>query len=335
MKVKYAIIAAVGIAAIAAAFLILAFQSSGNPFLLQQQQKPTKSISSGNFTVNIIEDSPTRLLAKVENNGPTLENTAAFLVKKGLNAKCEPRGIVVTNFKVGVQQGGKPVPNPSSIPGHSEVTIDSREANLAENPTGNDLETNLYVLKLQPNSIQATDLVQKVVIQQQNATELELYENCLAATGAKGYPLLLKILNAQTGTRSYFIIRDDSPSSSHSSTNYETALFINSGVKEVPSELYWPASSEGWLSANFTKPSGPAPAWKLGSQHLPPSFMMTVKTVSGETGKVEQFEKHVQLAAEPRTIPSLDFVELAKGKAVPPYPKYWEVVVDLQNKSIS
>lgn len=326
------IIAAAAVVAIAAAATFVALGQSGGRSQLPLQQEPVKSVSSGNFTVNVIEDSPTRFLAKVENKGPPLENTAAFLVKKGLNEKCAPKGIVVTNFKVGAQAGGKkPVPNPSSIPGHSTVTIDSREANLTQNPTGSNLETTLYVLKLQPGSIQATDLVEKVAIQQQNATDLELFEGCLAATGAKGYPLLLKILNAQAGTQSYFTISAGNDLSSFGVT-YETALAINPGA-QVPPELYWPASDEGWLSANFTKLSGPAPAWQ--QQDRPQSLMVTVKAVSDDApGMVVQFEKQIQLA-ELRAIPSLDFVDLAKGRAVPLYPKYWEVVIDLQNKSIS
>jgi adenylate cyclase len=61
-----------------------------------------------------------------------------------------------------------------------------------------------------------------------------------------------------------------------------------------------------------------------------PTLQVSAKTVIA--GHVEQFE--AQIAPELRTA-SLDFVEVAKGNAVPVYPKYWEIQIDLEQRTIS
>jgi hypothetical protein len=146
----------------------------------------TTTYHSDPFTITVLEDSGQRFLAKVENSGPPLENTAAFAVKKGLNADCEPQGIVATNFKI-ENKDGKPAMNPSSIPAKGSVTIDSTAANIRQIPEST--ETAIYVLRVDPSSLRATELVQKILIRQSNLTDLQQFENCLAKSGS-GYPLV-------------------------------------------------------------------------------------------------------------------------------------------------
>ena len=63
-----------------------------------------------------------------------------------------------------------------------------------------------------------------------------------------------------------------------------------------------------------------------GQQTLQISAKMVI------AGHIEQFE--AQVVPELR-MASLDFVEVAKGNAAPVYPKYWEVRVDLEQRTIS
>ena len=60
------------------------------------------------------------------------------------------------------------------------------------------------------------------------------------------------------------------------------------------------------------------------------TLQISAKTVIA--GHVEQFEAQV---APGLCTASLDFVEVAKGNAVPVYPKYWEVQIDLEQRTIS
>lgn len=272
--------------------------------------------TQGDFTASVLEDSSSRFFARVENGGPALESAGVFGVKKGLNENCEPRGIVVANFDVR-NQGGNPVPNPDSIPGDASVTLDSRSVpNLSVIPTGPDLETSVYILRFEPGSIRATDLIEKIQIQKPNATELELFESCLQEHDM-GYPLQLELVNPQKDTQAFITITD-------SSDRYETAISVGSDAPES-STLFWPASKRDWLAGNYTQPSGPAPAWNDQKQ-----LHVSVSVVSG--GEVTLFEGNVtpELATA-----SLDFVELAKGNPLPSYPKYWEVQVDLANRSLT
>lgn len=302
----YAIIGAIAIAAVG-----VLLELSTNTL----SPASSKVYSAGNFSVRVIEDTSSRFLAKVENTGAPLDNAAAFAVRKGLNENCEPQGVVVANFQVRTE-GGRPVPDPDSIPGNASVTLDSQQVKLNVIPTGPDFETAVYILGLKPGSIQANELIERIPIRQLNATELELYETCLQQKDI-GYPLQLKLVNLQRDTQVYVTVDD-------SSAKYETALDIAPDAPAV-SKLFWPASRSDWLSANFTQASGPAPAWgDAGELHL------SVSIVS--SGQVSSFEG----SAQPRLVTtSLDFFEVAKGEPLPSYPKYWEIQVDLANKSIN
>jgi hypothetical protein len=276
---------------------------------------PTQRITSyhsDDITFHVLEDSSRKFLAQVENRGPALENAGAFAVKKGLNENCEPQGIVVTSFQV-ENRDGRQVMNPSSIPANSTVTIDSAKANLSTIPPST--ETTVYIFRMDPSSLLAREVLHEVRIQQSNSTELEHYEGCLAG---RGYPLLLKLTGLQKGSQAYFTIIDDS-----SGEKYETSFSFAQNAPDFPA-VYWP-DRQNWLQANFTRQSGPAPSWQ--EPHI---LDVTVKTVV--TGKVEQFNARV--TPELRTT-SLDFVEAAKGNAVPIYPRYWEVGVSLAGKAIS
>jgi hypothetical protein len=271
--------------------------------------------TQGDFTVSVLEDSSSRFLAHVKNGGPALESAGAFGVKKGLNENCEPQGIVVANFDVR-NQGGNPTPNPDSIPGDASVTLDSRRVpNLSVIPTGPDFETSVYILRFEPGSIRATDLIEKIPIQGPGSTEAELFEHCLQEHNT-GYPLQLKLVNPQKDTQAFITITD-------ASDRYETAISVGSNAPES-STLYWPALKRDWLAANYTQASGPAPAWNDQKQ-----VHVSVSIVSG--GEVTMFEDDV--AAELATA-SLDFFELAKGNPIPSYPSYWEVQVDLSNRTV-
>lgn len=270
--------------------------------------------TQGDFTVSVLEDSSSRFLAGVENSGPALESAGVFGVKKGLNDNCEPQGIVVANFDVR-NQGGNPVPNPDSIPGDASVTLDSRRANLNVVPTGSDFETSVYILRFEPGSIRATDIIEKIPIQKPNATELDLFESCLQEQSS-GYPLQLKLVNPQKDTQAFITI-------TYSSDRYETAISVGSNAPES-STLFWPASKRDWLAGNYTQPSGPAPAWNDQEQ-----LHVSVSVVSG--GEVTLFEDDVT----PELVTaSLDFFEVAKGNPLPSYPRYWEIQVDLANRTL-
>lgn len=273
--------------------------------------------TQGNFTVHVLEDSTSRFLARLENNGPLLSNAGAFGVKKGLNENCEPQGIVVANFGVR-NQGGNPVPNPDSIPGDSSVTIDSREvSNLEVIPSGPDFETTVYILRFEPGTSKATDVIERIPIQQPSSTELELFENCIAKHGG-AYPLQLKLLNPQKDTQAYITITD-------SSGRYETAISVGADAPDS-STLFWPDSKANWLAGNFTRQQGPVPGWSDPQSQV----LVSVSVVSG--GEVTTFEDSVA----PRLVTaSLDFFEGAKGNPLPSYPKYWEVEVDLANETVS
>ena len=277
-------------------------------------QASVRTYAQGDFTVSVLEDSSGRFLARVENGGPALDSAGAFGVKKGLNENCEPQGIVVANFDVR-NQGGNPVPNPDSIPGDASVTLDSRRANLNVIPTGPDFETSVYILRFEPGSIQAVDLIERIPIQEPVSTELELFESCLKERGA-GYPLQLKLVNPQKDTQAFITITD-------SSDIYETAISVGPNAPDS-SILFWPASKSNWLSANYTRASGPAPAW--GDQE---QVHVSVSVVSGD--EVTTFEGDVT----PRLAEaSLDFFEVAKGNSLPSYPRYWEIQVDLASRTL-
>jgi hypothetical protein len=271
------------------------------------------AFTAGDFKIHVIEDTGSRFLARLENNGPALSNAAAFAVKKGLNDNCEPQGIVVSNFQVRNEEG-RLVPNPDSIPGNASVTLDSRQSNLSVIPTGPDFETAVYVLGLEPGSIRANKLIQKIPIQQPNSTELELFESCQQAYG--GYPLQLKLLNPRPDMQVFVTVFDQSAS-------YETALDIRPDAPAL-SELFWPPSRNDWLTANYTLPSGPVPAWQDIER-----VQVSVSVVS--RGHVSMFEGSAtpQLAAA-----SLDFFEVAKSDPLPSYPRYWEIEVDLAKGTV-
>lgn len=296
---------AVGVAAAIAALAVVAYYYS-----VQPAKTDAQSYSAGDFTVSVIEDSGSRFLARLENNGPALSPAAAFAVKKGLNNNCEAQGIVVSNFKV-ENKAGKPVPVPDSIPANSEVTMDSSNANLPSIPTGAGFETAVYVFKMQPDSLLASELVQKIPVHDLAAGEQELFEDCLQNAG-RGYPLLIKVANPQKGSQTYFTLTDGA------GNTYESALVIDENARET-SELYWPPSRDGWLASNFTRQSGPAPAWQEA-----PEVTLSVKTVSAagtqEFSKV--FSPEMQIA-------TLDFEQVAQGNSVPAYPKFWEIQVDM------
>ena len=270
------------------------------------------SYNSGNITVHVLEDSSRKFLAEVENSGPALDNSAAFAVKKGLNGDCEPQGIVVSNFNV-ENKNGNLSPNPDSIPANGKVTIDSASANLNNIPPST--ETAVYILQLEPGSIRAADVLYTIPIQQSNSTELEQYEDCLAGAG---YPLLFRLTGLQKGSQAYLTVDGGG------GEKYETSFSIAQNAPDLDA-VYWPDSRQNWLKGNFTQQSGPAPLWQEQQ-----TLQISAKTVIA--GHVEQFE--AQVAPELRTA-SLDFVEVAKGNAVPVYPKYWEVRIDLEQRTIS
>ena len=273
-----------------------------------------ESYSAGDFTVRVLEDSGSRFLARLENNGTALSNAAVFAIKKGLNENCEPQGIVVSNFQVRSEEG-RLVPEPDSIPANASVTLDSRQSNINVIPTGPGFETSVYVLGLEPGSIRANELIQKIPIHELNSTELDLFENCQQEYG--GYPLQLKVLNPPRSTNMYVTIHDESAA-------YEAALEIRPDAPTI-SELFWPASRNDWLSGNHTHPSGPAPAWTDA-----PETRVSVRVIS--LGQVSTFEDTVT----PRLVTtSLDFFQVAKGDPLPSYPRYWEIQIDLANRTLS
>ena len=278
-------------------------------------QAAGRTYTQGDFTVHVLEDTGSRFLARVENGGPSLSSAGAFAVKKGLNSNCEPQGIVLTNFDVR-EQGGNPTPNPDFIPGDSSVTLDSRRPDLNVIPTDPDFETTVYILRFEPGTIQAADLIERIPIDEPDSTEVELFENCLEEQGS-GYPLQLKLVNPQKDTRAFITITD-------SSTRYETAIAVGSDAPDL-STMFWPASKSNWLAANYTQSSGPAPEWNDQEQ-----VFISVSVVSGD--EVITFEDDV----EPRLVTtSLDFFEVARGNPLPSYPKYWEVQVDLANRTLT
>lgn len=275
------------------------------------------SYSSGNFTATVLEDSTGRFLARVQNDGPTLEPAGAFVVKRTVNENCEPQGIVAANFQA-VRNGQQLIPRPDLLEAGASVDIDSRNANLNVIPVGPDVETSIYILALEPNSIRASELVERIDIQKTNSTELQKFEECLAESG-RGHPLLLHLTNPVSGSKVYFTVTDSAGNS------YQTALEA-SPDGPAPAELFWPPSRAGWLAANFTQGSGPAPAWSDQQ-----TVTLTVQVV--ESGQVQEFTQTISLSE--LTESSIDFVEVAKGNAVPIYPKFWEIKVDLQEMTIS
>lgn len=279
--------------------------------------KQGASYSSGDFTATVLEDNTNRFLARVQNNGPTLEPAGAFVVKRTINENCEPQGIVAANFQA-VRDGQSLIPRPDSLQSGTSVDIDSRNANLNIIPTGSDVETSIYILALEPNSVRASELVERIDIQTTNTTELQKFEECLGESG-RGYPLLLLLTNPASGSKVYFTVEDSAGNS------YQTAL-ETSPDGPAPEALYWPPSRTGWLAANFTQASGPAPAW------LEPETV-TVRVQVVQSGHVQEFSQTVSLS-EPVESP-IDFVEVAKGNAVPIYPKYWEIDLNLQEETIN
>jgi len=104
----------------------------------------------------------------------------------------------------------------------------------------------------------------------------------------------------------------------------QTSFSIAQNASDLAA-VYWPDSKQNWLKGNFTQQSGPAPLWQEQQ-----TLQIAAKTAIA--GHIEQFE--AQVVPELRTA-SLDFVEVAKGNAVPVYPKYWEVRIDLEQRTIS
>lgn len=303
------IAAIAGAAAIAITLAVIAYSG--------QIGSTSRTLSSGNFTATILEDNAGRFLARVQNNGPTLEPAGAFVVKRTMNENCEPQGIVATNFQA-VRDGQRLVPRPDSLEGGASVDIDSRKANLNTIPVGPDVETSIYILELEPGSTRATGLVERIDIQKTDVTELAQFEDCLQESGS-GYPLLLRLANPASGSQVYFTVTDSAGNS------YETAL-ETSPEGQAPEELFWPPSRTGWLAANFTQASGPAPAWSD-----PETVTLTVRIV--ESGQIQEFKQTISLSE--LTESSIDFTEVAKGNAVPIYPKFWEIQVDLEEMTIS
>lgn len=277
--------------------------------------KSIRSYSSGNFTAHVIEDNSNRLLVKLENKGPLLNDTGAFLVRQGFNNDCEPQGVIVSNFNVGTR-AGQPFPAPDYIPDRSNITLDSASARIDTIPIGDSLRTEVYILKLKPDSIIASDIVEQITIRDANLTQI--FDNCLQQTG-KGYPVLLKVANPQPGSITYFTLEDNA-----TGIKYETVLDVNNNAPKL-NEIYWPPSRDGWLADNFTKQAGPAPAWK--TEELPRQLVLTVATTDS-TGQIHQSAYPIELA-KTRTF-SVDFPEQAKGKIVPPYPQFWQIVVDVK-----
>lgn len=301
--------AMIGGAAIAAIGIVVALYASSS-----FETIGAKSYAAGDFTVYVVEDTGSRFLARVENTGPALQDAAAFVVRKGLSDACEPQGIVVANFQVS-NTGGRLVPNPDSIPANSQVTLDSRNVNLTTVPTGPEYETTVYILGLEPDSVRAKNLIQKIPINEPGSTELESFESCLQNTD-KGYPLELRIANPQEDTQVFFEITD-------SSGRYETGLSVGSEVPD-PAFLFWPTSANGWLAGNYTQFSGPAPAWKE-----PERALVSVSVVSG--GQVTTFEDNVT----PELVTaSYDFLEVARGDPLPAHPRFWQIQVDLASRTI-
>ncbi len=294
----------------------VAIAAAGLGVLAYTGQQGT-SYSSGDFTATVLEDSAGRFLARVQNSGPTLEPAGAFVVKRTVNENCEPQGIVAANFQA-VRDGQALVPRPDSLQGGASVDIDSRNANLNIIPVGPDVETYIYILKLEPDSIRASELVERIDIHTTGTSELEQFEECLGESG-RGYPLLLHLLGPAPGSKAYFTITDGA------GNVYQTALEASQDGP-APEELFWPPSRTGWLAANFTQGSGPAPAWQE-----PETVTLTVQVV--QSGQAQEFSQTVQLSG-PAESP-VDFVQVAKGEAVPIYPKYWEIKVDLQGNAIN
>ena len=105
----------------------VAIAAAGLGFLAYGNQPEPATYSSGNFTVSVVRDSASRFLAKMQNNGPTLEPAGALVVKRTLNENCEPQGIVAANFQ-GVRDGQRLVPRPDSLESGASVDIDSHNA---------------------------------------------------------------------------------------------------------------------------------------------------------------------------------------------------------------
>lgn len=270
------------------------------------------SYGAGTFTAYMIEDNNRRLLAKVENNGQLLNSTAAFLVRQGYNNNCEPQGVVVSSFSV-VTADGIPSAVPDYIPGNSNVTLDSISARIDTIPAGDNHKTTVYIMKLKPDSIIASGVIEQIPIQ--DADLAQLFEACLQDHG-KGYPLLLKVISPPQGSTTYFTLVDHA-----TGMKYQTTLDVRANAPMLD-EIYWPPSREGWLAENFTKQGGPVPEW--GAQEPSRQLELTVDTVDSN-GEARRAVYPIELAEIQSS--SIDFSEQAVGKIVPPYPRFWEIVV--------
>lgn len=284
--------AAVIIIAVAAAvFALYGGTTATIPAPAQQgKQLAGQTFSAGNFTATVVEDDAGRFLARLENKGPTLEHAAAFAVAKRVNENtCEPQGVVVANFQASPQQDGNLVPDQDSLKGGSTVDIDSKQANLNSIPVGDDVETAIYIMRLEPGSIRATDLIQRIDLraggqqqQQQQAAYLQAFESCLQKFG-KGYHLLLHLQNLPKASQTlYFTVADPA-----TGNKYETAI-KTSLQGDIPKELFWPPSADGWLAGNFTKDNGPAPSWLEN----PPALTVTLKVVDSNGQVVNSGSSH-------------------------------------------
>jgi hypothetical protein len=161
--------------------------------------------------VHVLEDSSRKFLAEVENSGPSLDNSAAFAVKKGLNGNLSP--------------------NHDSIPANGKVTIDSASANLNNIPPST--ETTVYILQPEPGSIRAEGVLYTNPIQQSNSTELEQYEDCLAGSG---YPLLFRLTGLQKDSQAYLTVDGGGE-------KYETLFSIAQNAPDLDA-VYWPDSKQ-------------------------------------------------------------------------------------------
>ncbi len=301
---RIAIIA--GIAAVAAIAILLTVQSA-NPLLF-------KTYSSGDFRVEILQDNPSRFVARLYNDGPTQSYAVAFAVKKSYTDSCEPQGMVVSNFTV-AEYGGDLYPEPNVLESGSFVEIDSRQANQA-NLVAQDVQTAVYVMRMAPASIEVLGPIEKIPVQEFSTSELELFEQCVQAND-KGYPLLFMISNPTIGTQTFITITDSS------GKVYETRLYVDETAYSLK-ETYWPNSSESWFSNNFVRTMGPSPWFKEPGEELTIHVRTEIESESKEfTATVVLTPEHLK-EIEP------DFATAAAGYASPVYPKFWEIPIDMQ-----
>jgi hypothetical protein len=311
LNVKLVIAAAVAVAVVG---VLVAIYAQGQP----TSGLAGQTFTQGAFAVTITEDTDRRLVAKIKNNGATLDNAGAFLVKRSFDSNCQPQDMVMANFQLADRDGAL-VANPDTLLEDATVTIDSQQSNINKLPMGSDVEITAYILRLQPNSVQVADLLQEIPLQKPNT--IQVFEDCLNSAG-KGFPLQIRVLNPQANSTSYFTIKD------MTGKTYESSLLISQDLPEDFDEIFWPNEHVNWMSANFTRAGGPAPEYSD-----PPLFSINVKTTAA--GETRDFGSNIALRQDDLHEYSFDYVNVITGKSVPAYPKYWEVIVDMRNGSIS